>query len=202
MARSGNPEATRWTVRSRLEMLLATAGGLTAQADANAIEITSPEPSPDPGTVTNDRRVVSLQAANGMTTEIGRGEAVRVNPVFNDREAYAVLGPGRGQAAGEFRGHSGRAAVLAYRAGRRADPGSLSGRRHLHAGKRPSPAGGSFHQRRPQSGSRACHGPDEAGPAARGPDRPGPRAFQRTAQGAAGRQDHGRSGPRHAGHPP
>ena len=66
----------------RLETLLTTAGGLTAQADANAIEITSPEDQSDPGTLANARRVVSLRAANGMTTEIGSGEAVRVNPVF------------------------------------------------------------------------------------------------------------------------
>jgi polysaccharide biosynthesis/export protein len=86
----------------RLEMLLTTAGGLTAQADANAIEIITPDPSPASGTVTNERRVVSLQAANGMTAEIGRGEAVRVNPVFNDREAYAVLTQGEVKRPGSF----------------------------------------------------------------------------------------------------
>ncbi|HYI71583.1 MAG TPA: SLBB domain-containing protein [Skermanella sp.] len=86
----------------RLEMLLTTAGGLTAQADTNAIEITTPDPSPASGTVTNERRVVSLQAANGMTAEIGRGEAVRVNPVFNDREAYAVLTQGEVKRPGSF----------------------------------------------------------------------------------------------------
>jgi polysaccharide export outer membrane protein len=58
----------------RLETLLATAGGLTAQADANAIEITSPESQSDQGALTSVRRVVSLQAANGMTTEIGLGK--------------------------------------------------------------------------------------------------------------------------------
>ena len=86
----------------RLEMLLTTAGGLTAQADANAIEIITPDPSPASGTVTNERRVVSLQAANGMAAEIGRGEAVRVNPVFNDREAYAVLAQGEVKRPGSF----------------------------------------------------------------------------------------------------
>jgi protein involved in polysaccharide export with SLBB domain len=86
----------------RLETLLATAGGLTAQADANAIEITSPEDQSDPGTLANARRVVSLWAANGMTTEIGSGEAVRVNPVFNNREAYAVLVQGEIKRPGSF----------------------------------------------------------------------------------------------------
>jgi len=86
----------------RLEMLLATAGGLTAQADANAIEITSPEDSFDPGILSSVRRVVSLQAANGMTTEIGPGEAVRINPVFNNREAYAVLVQGEVKRPGSF----------------------------------------------------------------------------------------------------
>ena len=127
----------------RLETLLATAGGLTAQADANAIEITSPEDQSDPGTLANARRVVSLRAANGMTTEIGSGEAVRVNPVFNNREAYAVLVQGEIKRPGSSK-YTGRAAVIASRPGRRTDPGGLSGGCHLHAGKLPSPAGGSF----------------------------------------------------------
>ena len=59
----------------RLEMLLTTAGGLTAQADADAIEITGAADSSGGGaadsraaggTATSARRMVSLQAANGM----------------------------------------------------------------------------------------------------------------------------------------
>jgi protein involved in polysaccharide export with SLBB domain len=86
----------------RLEMLLATAGGLTAQADSDAIEITSPAQSSDPGTVSNARRMVSLHAANGMTAELGPGEAVRVNPIFHDREPYAVLVQGEVKRPGSF----------------------------------------------------------------------------------------------------
>ena len=37
-----------------------------------------------------------------MTAEIGPGEAVRVNPVFNDREAYAVLVQGEVKRPGSF----------------------------------------------------------------------------------------------------
>jgi protein involved in polysaccharide export with SLBB domain len=37
-----------------------------------------------------------------MTTEIGSGEAVRVNPVFNSREAYAVLVQGEVKRPGSF----------------------------------------------------------------------------------------------------
>ena len=37
-----------------------------------------------------------------MTTEIGSGEAVRINPVFNNREAYAVLVQGEVKRPGSF----------------------------------------------------------------------------------------------------
>jgi protein involved in polysaccharide export with SLBB domain len=101
----------------RLETLLATAGGLTAQADINSIEITSPV-SPDPGAPATIRRVVSLQAANGMTTEIASGEAVRINPVFNNREAYAVLVQGEVKRPGSFEVMRGeRLSSLLARAG-------------------------------------------------------------------------------------
>jgi polysaccharide biosynthesis/export protein len=91
---------------------------LTAQADANAIEITSPEGQSDQGALTSVRRVVSLQAANGMTTEIGPGEAVRVNPVFNNREAYPVLVQGEVKRPGSFEVMRGeRLSSLIARAG-------------------------------------------------------------------------------------
>jgi polysaccharide export outer membrane protein len=102
----------------RLEMLLATAGGLTAQADADSIEITSPSQSSDPGTVSNGRRMVSLHAANGMAAELGPGEAVRVNQVFNDREPYSVLVQGEVKRPGSFEVTRGdRLSSLLARAG-------------------------------------------------------------------------------------
>ncbi|WP_169789467.1 SLBB domain-containing protein [Skermanella aerolata] len=104
--------------RVRLELLLTAAGGMTAQADVDAIEVMSPDASPAPGTATSERRVVSLQAANGMTTEIGSGDVLRVNQIFNDREAYAVLAQGEVRRPGSFEVVRGeRLSSLLVRAG-------------------------------------------------------------------------------------
>jgi polysaccharide export outer membrane protein len=61
---------------------------------------------------------VSLHAANGMAAEIGPGEAVRVNPIFNDREPYAVLVQGEVKRPGSFEVIRGeRLSSLLVRAG-------------------------------------------------------------------------------------
>ncbi|WP_211103778.1 SLBB domain-containing protein [Skermanella pratensis] len=85
-----------------LDLLLAAAGGLSDLADRNSVEITGREPPGDPGSVTSARRVVSLDAANGLAANVGPGDAVRVNPLFDDREPYAVTIEGEVKRPGSF----------------------------------------------------------------------------------------------------
>ncbi|UEM22953.1 SLBB domain-containing protein [Skermanella mucosa] len=85
-----------------LDLLLSAAGGLNDMADRNSVEITAREPTGDPGSVTSARRVVSLDAANGLAAAVGPGDSVRVDPLFSDREPYAVTIEGEVKRPGSF----------------------------------------------------------------------------------------------------
>lgn len=85
-----------------LDLLLSAAGGLNDLADRNSVEITAREPPGDAGSVTSARRVVSLDAANGLAAVVGPGDSVRVNPLFSDREPYAVTIEGEVKRPGSF----------------------------------------------------------------------------------------------------
>lgn len=77
---AGLPVADKATVRE----LIDAAGGLTPQAETDAIEITRPDALPA-------RRVVSLTAAEAEKLTLGPGAALRINPRPTAAEAGAVL---------------------------------------------------------------------------------------------------------------
>jgi polysaccharide biosynthesis/export protein len=77
---AGLPVADKATVRE----LIDAAGGLTPQAETDAIEITRPDALPA-------RRVVSLTAAESEKLTLGPGAALRINPRPTAAETGAVL---------------------------------------------------------------------------------------------------------------
>jgi polysaccharide biosynthesis/export protein len=77
---AGLPVADKATVRE----LIDAAGGLTPQAETDAIEITRPDALPA-------RRVVSLTAAEAEKLTLGPGAALRINPRPTAAETGAVL---------------------------------------------------------------------------------------------------------------
>ncbi|WP_198038570.1 SLBB domain-containing protein [Skermanella stibiiresistens] len=85
-----------------LDQMITIAGGIGDLADRDGIEITSREPATEPGDMTNTRRMVSIDAANGRSAQVSAGDAIRVNPLFNDREPRAVTIDGEVRRPGNF----------------------------------------------------------------------------------------------------
>ena len=137
-----------------------------------------------------------------MTTEIGSGEAVRVNPVFNNREAYAVLVQGEVKRPGSFEVIRGeRLSSLLARAGGLTQEAYPAGAMFTRESTR--------HQQAEAFTNAARNLDRELAMVLMKPDPPPAAQIAQARelsdelrQGAAGRQDHGGSGPRHAGHPP
>jgi polysaccharide biosynthesis/export protein len=90
--------------------LIAAAGGLADNADARSIEITtlsearSENRPPDREEVdeVSRRRVIAFSGSDGPGTELFPGDAVRVNPLFSDREARSVTIAGEVRYPGEY----------------------------------------------------------------------------------------------------
>ncbi|MFQ5984001.1 MAG: SLBB domain-containing protein [Alphaproteobacteria bacterium] len=79
-----------------LASLIAYAGGTTREANLTKVEFSRTQVDPETGTATVERQVIDVAApavANPRPADVlvGPGDAVRVSPVFTDREERPVL---------------------------------------------------------------------------------------------------------------